>query len=60
MKPAQTAKAAGLTSLSEMSELSGVKVRTLQNWHSDNHQLFHIVAIGCVMLKNNCETNNDN
>ena len=55
MKPAQTAKAAGLNSITEMSELSNVKIRTLQNWHKSNHQLFHIVAMGCVMWKQNCE-----
>ena len=55
MKPAQTAKSAGLKSLDEMSELSNVKIRTLQNWHKSNHQLFNIVAMGCVMLKKNCE-----
>ena len=55
MKPAQTAKAAGLNSIAEMSELSGVKIRTLQNWHYQNNQLFHIVAIGCVAVKENPE-----
>ena len=51
MKPAQTAKAAGLDSIAEMSRISNVKIRTLQNWHYQNKQLFDVVAVGCSYIK---------
>ena len=51
MKPAQAAKAAGLESLAQMSLISGVDTRTLQNWHYQKPKLFNVVAVGCVWLK---------
>ena len=51
MKPAQTAKAEGLNSITEMAEISGTEVRTLQNWHKRKHRLFIAIAKGCVVIK---------
>lgn len=48
MTPSQQAKTAGLKSLSQVSELSGVSVQTLINWHRDKPRLFDIVLLGCV------------
>jgi predicted GIY-YIG superfamily endonuclease len=49
--PAQQAKAAGLKSLSTVSELTGVSLQTLGNWHKNKPQLFQVVLMGCVAVK---------
>ena len=48
MTPSQQAKAAGLKSLSQVSELTGQSLQTLGNWHRDKPELFRIVLLGCV------------
>lgn len=48
MTPAQKAKAAGLKSLQQVSELTGVSVQTLNNWAANKPQLFNIVLLGCL------------
>lgn len=48
MTPSQAAKAAGLSSLKLVSEITGVSVQTLGNWHRDKPQLFRTVLIGCA------------
>ena len=47
MSPSQTAKAYGLKSLKQVSEISGVGMATLNNWHREKEKLFHIVLVGC-------------
>jgi len=47
MSPAQTAKHYGLKSLTQVSEISGVSMVTLSNWHRNKERLFHVVLIGC-------------
>jgi len=47
MTPSQQAKAEGLKSLSQVADLSGVKLRTLDNWHKNKPKLFNIVLQGC-------------
>jgi len=47
MSPAQTAKAYGLKSLIQVSEISGVNMGTLHNWHREKEKLFHVVLMGC-------------
>lgn len=51
MTPAQQAKAAGLKSLSTVSELTGVSLQTLGSWHKNKPQLFQVVVMGCVAVK---------
>ena len=46
MTPSQQAKAQGFKSLAQVAELSGVNVRTLNNWHKDKQYLFKIVLLG--------------
>ena len=46
MTPSQQAKAAGLKSLKEVSELTGVSIQTLINWHKNKPALFVVVLVG--------------
>ena len=48
MTPSQQAKAAGLRSLSQITEITGVSPQTLTNWHKHKPALFAIVVAGCV------------
>jgi hypothetical protein len=50
MTPSQQAKAAGLKSLTVASELTGVSLQTLGNWHKNKPELFQVVIAGCVAL----------
>ena len=47
MTPSQQAKAAGLKSLTQVSQITGVSLNTLTNWHRDKQLLFKIVLLGC-------------
>lgn len=47
MTPAQQAKSVGLKSLAQVSQITGVSLNTLTNWHRDKPELFRIVLIGC-------------
>lgn len=51
MTPSQQAKAAGLKSLRQVQDATGVSAQTLTNWHREKPQLFKIVLIGCVESK---------
>lgn len=42
----QQAKNAGIKSLRQVAELTGVKERTLINWHKDRPLLFKVVLDG--------------
>lgn len=46
MTPAQQAKSVGLKSLTQVSEISGVSLQTLTNWHRDKPDLFRVVLLG--------------
>lgn len=48
MTPSQQAKAVGIKSLTQVSEITGVSLNTLTNWHRDKPELFRIVLLGCV------------
>ena len=50
MTPSQQAKAAGLRSLTSVSDITGVSLQTLTNWHKDKPKLFKAVVAGCVAL----------
>ena len=47
MKPAEKAKILGLSSLNQVSEMTGRSTRTLSNWHYHYPELFEIVLLGC-------------
>lgn len=51
MTPSQQAKAVGLKSLKELSEISSASCRTLINWNRDRPQLFATVLAGAVAIK---------
>jgi hypothetical protein len=48
MTPSQQAKAAGLKSLTQVKQITGVSLNTLINWHRDKPELFRIVLLGCA------------
>jgi len=48
--PSQQAKLAGLKSLTTVSDITGVSLQTLTNWHKDKPKLFKAVVAGCVAL----------
>ena len=48
--PSQQAKSAGLKSLTSVSDITGVSLQTLTNWHKDKPKLFKAVVAGCVAL----------
>ena len=50
MTPSQEAKSAGLKSLTTVSDITGVSLQTLTNWHKDKPKLFKAVVAGCVAL----------
>ena len=50
MTPSQQAKAAGLKSLLQVSEITGVCVQTLTNWHKNKPALYAVVIAGCVSI----------
>ena len=51
MTPSEQCKAAGLKSLAELAQISGVSVQTLINWHRDKPALFATVVAGAVVIK---------
>lgn len=51
MKPHEQCKQAGLKSLAELSELTGVKTRTLINWHKNRPLLFNAIIRGTSCAK---------
>lgn len=51
MTPSEQCKAAGLSSLAELSRVSGQSVQTLINWHRHKPELFALVLAGAVATK---------
>jgi len=47
MTPAEKVRSMGMSSLSEVSEMTGRSTRTLGNWHYHYPELFEIVVLGC-------------
>ena len=45
--PAEQAKAEGLKSLTQVSEMTGQSLQTLSNWSKNKPELFKIVLLGC-------------
>jgi len=48
MTPAGQAKSVGLNSLTQVSQITGVSLNTLTNWHRNKPELFRIVLLGCL------------
>lgn len=48
MTPSQQAKSVGLKSLTQVSQLTGVSLNTLTNWHRGKPELFRLVLLGCL------------
>lgn len=51
MKPSEKVKSAGLSSLAEVSRMTGQSVQTLGNWYKDKPDLFDVVLSGCLAIK---------
>lgn len=51
MKPSEKAKAAGLKSLTELSEISGESTQTLNNWFNNYPLRFELILKGAVIKK---------
>lgn len=51
MTASQTAKAAGLASLKELTEMSKQSPQTLTNWFNDKPELFDLVVKGAAVQK---------
>jgi len=45
----QLAKAAGLKSLKQVTELTGTNPQTLINWHKNKPNLLEVVLLGCKL-----------
>lgn len=50
-RPSDVCKAAGLSGLRELSELTGQSQQTLINWHRDKPELFAIVVKGAYQSR---------
>ena len=62
MTPSEQVKAAGLKSLLQASQLTGISPQTLSSWCKIRPKLFNIVLIGCVnylILETNKEIQNE-
>lgn len=51
MKPSQKCKAAGLTGLAELVEITGMKYRTLLYWAKNAPEKFDVLLAGAVSSK---------
>lgn len=51
MSASEYAKSAGLKSLKEASDITGVSFQTLHNWYHNKPDLFRAVVLGCAEIK---------
>lgn len=49
--PIHTSKIRRLKSLAEVSQITGVAVSTLNDWHRTKPDLFKVVIAGCVVVR---------
>lgn len=59
MTTAEQAKQAGLKSLAELSDITMMPVRTLQDWHKSNNEKFQRLCEMAAAWKLNKEFKND-
>jgi hypothetical protein len=52
MTVSEAAKQEGFKSAIELCEVANIKRSTLYNWHKNNRQLFDVVLLGAVQVKN--------
>jgi len=50
MTAAETAKASGFKSLSQVASLMSVSTESLRRWHKDDKQRFEIILLGCRLF----------
>jgi hypothetical protein len=50
MTASQKAKAIGCKSLTQVSQLTGVSLQTLTNWHKNKFELFYVVCVGVARI----------
>lgn len=50
MKCSEYVKERGMKSLSLFSEISGVQIRTLQNWYENNRVQFDCILAGAILV----------
>lgn len=50
MTASQQAKAAGLKSLAQVSEITGISFQTLNNWHNKRPELYRVIIAGCSSI----------
>jgi hypothetical protein len=55
MTPSEKAKAAGLSSLAEVSRITNVRFQTLHNWARNKPALFAVVIAGAAQMKRDKE-----
>ena len=48
MTASVTAKELGLKSLTQVTEMTGQSMQTLNNWFNNKPELFGVVLLGCV------------
>ena len=51
MSASKSAKEIGLKNLNEVSEISKVSPQTLNNWYNNKKELFNVVLLGCLKIK---------
>jgi len=49
MTPSQQAKALGIKSMKQVSQMTEVSTQTLINWHRDKPELYRVVLLGCTV-----------
>ena len=47
MTASQQAKEAGMKSLAQVSEITGISFQTLNNWHKKRPELYAVILLGC-------------
>jgi len=57
---AKAVKAAGMKSLAEVSEITGIGRETLRVWNRDRPRLFGIILSGCIAEKEKRENSAHN
>lgn len=51
MTPGQKVKSQGISSLAEVSDMTGQSIQTLSNWHYHKPALFDVVLAGVKALR---------
>jgi hypothetical protein len=49
--PGQKVRSKGISSLAEVSDMTGQSIQTLSNWHYNKEKLFDVVLAGVIKLR---------